>query len=40
MRSWTDDFSGRLFLRKEFLKVKKDPFNVSGNAKDFYVLRI
>ena len=39
MRLWTDDFNGRLYIRKKFLEVREDPFNPS-DAKELYVMRI
>ena len=39
LRSWQDEFDGRLHSKKEFLEVREDPFNPS-DATDLYVLRI
>ena len=40
MRLWTDDFDGRLFITKQFLEVRSDPFSPSDNVKNRYVMRI
>ena len=39
MRIWHDEYKGRLYLKKQFIKVREDPFH-SSNLKNFYVLRI
>ena len=40
MRLWTNDFNGRLFLKKQFLQVRRDPFRSSDDVEGLYVFRI